>query len=296
MKKHYKEYPTNKHYNYVPNFMETLYRMYVNSCQKNPITKDDMTLLSAIKAFLAKIYPHQLEQASDLSTIQFVFILPSTKFTAKDFSEKFFRPILAETPWIGSNDPSKKVLFFDKLESLFYYFNRRKGSYFDLKRERKYMICNLQNIVESSKLSITINITKALYDPDFIAASKKSVALLSQTIILSPKPLSPAVTFEISVPRSVDTLLKISKFLFLKVFADSNEEIMGNNTISDYYLYDNKYYTGRFMHNLITAIITTNYEVGYYQASAFFNANIYQNRMIWSVVLIQKNFQTRAIG
>lgn len=292
----YKKYLSNKHYNYVSNFLEDLYRMYDTSCQEEPKTKDDNALLSAITAFLTKIYPHKLEQAKDLSTIQFIFILPSTKYTAKDFIEKFFRPILAKTPWIRSGDPGKKVLFFNKMESVFYYLNRRKEHYFDLKRERKYLICNLQNIAERDTLLITVNIARALYDPDFIAASKKSIALLDRTTILSPKSLQPELTLEISIPRSMDTLLRISKFLFLKIFANSDEEIIGDDTISDYYINNNKYYPAGLMRYLVFALSTMDYEVGYCKANAFVNANVYQNRMIWSVVLIQSIFWTRAIG
>lgn len=249
MKLHYKQYPPNKTYQYVSNFLEDLYRLYQNSCAVKSKTKDDFALSEAITTFLTKIYPRQIKEKVNSAVVQYVFILPSSEYTNEAFIEEFFRPFLANTPWIVDNDPLNKVLFYTKNESLFYFYN---GDH--MEREKSYMMCSLEKVADKDAMLLSIDAVRAVYDPDLILASNRPITALGHNAIFSPKLLIPTFRIEISLPPPLEKLKNLAKFLFLRVFADSEDTTIGDDTLFDYYYYDNSFYSAKLIQDLIQDI------------------------------------------
>lgn len=257
MKLHYKQYPTSKAFIYISDFLQDLYRMYQDSCEMKPQTKGDKALYLAIARFLTKIYPTQLAKEQDQPTTQYAFILPSREYTDKKFIETFLRPFLQNTPWIKANDIKSKTLFYNRVESLVYYSHKVKSHRLNFKKERKYILFNIKKAFNENKLLLTLDIIRAVYDPDLVAASGRSITALGRDTILSPKFLYPTAIFEIPIYLPKEKMNNLARFLFIKVFENLKDDQY--HTLLDDYNSDN--YSQSVIHRLIYAIITSNFKV-----------------------------------
>lgn len=256
MKLHYKLYPPSKRYQYVSNFLEDLYRLYQDSLFNKPKSKDDFTLSTAITAYLTKIFPLKFEKEMDSVAIQYVFILSAEKYTNGAFVQGFLRPFLANTPWIIDNDPVSKILFYSKISCLFHDFGR-----YWAKRERKYMMCNVEKVADKNTLLLKIDTLRAVYDPDLVLASNRSITALGRNVLFSPKLLNSTFEYEIAMYPSLEKLKKLVKFLFVRIFAESTDEILGKDTLPDYFYHDNKYYSAKWIQAFIQAIFACYFRV-----------------------------------
>lgn len=257
MKLHYRKYPTSKAFIYVSDFLQDLYRMYQDSCKIKPQTKDDKALYLAIARFLTKVYPTELAKEQDQSTTQYAFILPSKEYTDKKFIETFLRPFLQNIPWIKANDIKSKTLFYNRVESLVYYLNEIKSLRLNFKKEGKYISLNIKKVFNENKLLLTLDIIRAVYDPDLVAASGRSITALGGDTVLSPKFLYPTAIFEIPIHSSIEKMNNLARFLFIKVFENSKDDQY--HTLLDDYNSDN--YSQSIIHCFIYAITTSNFRV-----------------------------------
>lgn len=254
MELHYKRYPPKKRYLRISNFLQDLYVLYQKDCDKKSQMKDDATLYLATKAFLTKIYPFQLRQDKNTSAIQYVFILPDQKYASKDFVDEFWLPLLQNTPWAVKGSSSNKIKFYNNFQCLIYYLNNQIG----LQREHLYLLWNLQlKSSDENKLLVDVAPIRAVYDPELIAASKRSTATLGENILFSPKLPFPTKSFEIIVPSVNEKVNELAIFLYLKVFAVA--EAVSHQTQLDEYNTDSK--NESIIHQLISAISESIYKV-----------------------------------
>lgn len=231
---HYKQHPPREKYIHVPSFVEGLYALYQRSCKGKRATQDDTALCSAISSFLTKVYPDQLSHYGKTSTTQYAFILPSHEYTDKNFINTTFRPLLQNTPWLTQNDSTSKTVFYSKLDTYAYLFNNITARGLCLARERKYLMCNLKRTSDYRRLVVTVNFIRAVYDPDLIAASGRSMTALGPKTMLSSKMISPSLSFEIPVEPTIAKLDKVAMFLYDKVFKGEEEDDSGPTQLEEY--------------------------------------------------------------
>lgn len=256
---HYKQYPPHEKYVDVPNFVEDLYTLCQRSCKGEPENQHDKALQAAITVFLTRIYPLELSDKEEASTTQYVFVLPSHKYTNKTFIEEYFRSLLRATPWLMPGDPSSKIVFSKSIDALGYLLDGSQLPWCKLKlqREKKYLFCNLKKMVDQDKVLLSANFIRAVYDPDLIAASRRSMAALGGETLLWPKLVAPPLTVEIPVSPAIEGINNLVSFLYMKVFAD--DSIGLNHQELDDYNTDSKH--NSLMHHLIRSISTSNFRV-----------------------------------
>ncbi|KAL7325847.1 hypothetical protein PS15p_208275 [Mucor circinelloides] len=251
MELHYKQYPPKKRYIYVSNFLQDLYTLYQNGCDKKLHTYKHIALYSAIETFLTRIYPSQLTKEKDISSIQYIFILPSQEYTSKDFIDNIWLPLLQKTPWVKGNF-SNKTKFYNRFQCLTYYLNKQ----IELQREHIHLIWILQCRPDSTKLLVNLAPVRMVYDPELVAASRKSIANLGENALLSAKLLYPTALFEIPIHTRNEKVDELANFLYMKVFAD--QERKSNHAVLDEYYTDSN--NESLIHQLISAISKSFYK------------------------------------
>lgn len=258
MKLHYKQYPPKKKYEYVENLLSVLFHLHRSYCDNQTEVKDSL-IYSAIVTYFRKIFPQEFSNKDDHIKTQYIFILPN-EYLDENFTQNFLCPLLQNTPWMTATDCKNKVLFCSQLENIMYYsqINGELWGTPDMQRERKYIICNLEKVAEKNKVSVKLDTIRMVYDKDIIAASEASVQALGKDVVLFPKLLCPTVNFHVSIDPSLDKMKKLAKFIFLKVFAASPEEQIGNDTLLDYYR-DNEYYPSIWLERLLFQIVDSNF-------------------------------------
>ncbi|KAL7330882.1 hypothetical protein PS15p_203162 [Mucor circinelloides] len=252
MQAHYKKHPPKERYIHIANFMEELHQIHQSQNYKN-------TVYSAIVKFLTLIYPRRLQEARGaLKRIQCMFVLPDKYVYDEQFLKETLRPTLEKAAWLSKNDNESKALYISNWMDVLYYYQSRRRTLHDtlkLQREKKYMICNIQKMAKQSKLLVTINTARMVYDPDF---AKASLTLLDENTPLVPKILDTVLSTELPFDCSLDKMKKVAKLLFVRVFAASPNDTIGDDTLTDYYC-DNAYYSESFVHDFIEAV-EDNYE------------------------------------
>lgn len=260
MLQHYKKYPPHEHYVNVSNFLEDLYKLYQRSCNGNLATQDDDDLLSsAITSFLTKAYPSWLTTSRQISTTQYAFILPSHKYLSKHFIDTTFRPLLQKTPWRTLKDSPSKLVFCTKMDTHAYCLNEAKKQQPDLflERERKYLSCTLQTTKVEHQLTMTIRFIRAVYDPDLIAASGRSMTALGGNVMLSSKLVSQPLSLNIPIEPMIAKMDRLAELLYQQVFAGKEENV--SPTQLDKYHTDS--YSNSLIHQLIYSILTSKSKV-----------------------------------
>ncbi|KAL9539304.1 hypothetical protein MBANPS3_010343 [Mucor bainieri] len=255
MQAHYKLYPPKKRYIHVINFMEELYQMHKSQ-------EVDGTLFSAIVQFLLLVYLQKSQYLDEdgLKKTQYVFVLPEKYSCNQQFLEEMFRPALEIAYWLSESDSKSKALFTTSWTGLLYHCQSKGlelGNEVRLQRERKYILCDIQKMAGQNKLKVVVNTAKMVYDPDFVKASKRSLTLLGEDAPLVPKMLDSILSTELSFNCSLDKMKKFAKLVFLKVFAKSSDDTIGDDVLEDYYS-KNPHYNENFMHRLIESL-TGNY-------------------------------------
>ncbi|GAN06025.1 hypothetical protein MAM1_0108c05501 [Mucor ambiguus] len=246
MELHYKQYPPQKRYIYISNFLHGLYVLYQKGCDKELQMQKNTTLYLAAKAFLTKIYPTQLSKEENTSTIQYVFILPAQVYASMDFIETLWLPLLQDTPWAAKSSLSSKIKFYSRFQCLIYYLNKQ----IDLQREHLYFLWNLQRSSDGNKLRVDVAPIRAVYDPDLISASGRSTATLGGNVLYSPKLPFPTTSFEVPIPSKDEKMSELAIFLYEKVFAV--KETTSHQTELDEYNADSQ--NRSIIHQLISAI------------------------------------------
>ncbi|GAN06023.1 hypothetical protein MAM1_0108c05499 [Mucor ambiguus] len=281
---HYKQYPPHEKYVQVSNFVEDLYALYQHSRKGESTIKDDPQLCSAISCFLTKLYPDELSNQQEAFTTQYAFILPSHKYTNKIFVDDYFRPLLRATPWLTLDDASSKTVFTNRIDTLGHLLNGSLRPWLNLKlqREEKYFLCNLQKVFGQDKLLVSANFIRAVYDPDLIAASGRSMTALGGEILLSTKLLTPPLIFEIPISPAIDSMNNLAKFLSMKVFTHGDDDL--NHDELDDYTTDRE--QNSLMRRLIRAISTSNFKD---QWSQKIEVNQFSNSREWRHMLSDKN-------
>ncbi|KAL0135310.1 hypothetical protein V8B55DRAFT_1417919 [Mucor lusitanicus] len=254
---HYKQHPPHEKYIYVSNFVEDLYTLYQRSCKGEPENQHEKALQAAITVFLTRIYPMELSDKEEASTTQYVFVLPSHKYTNKTFIEEYFRPLLRATPWLMPGDLSSKIVFSKSIDALGYLLDGSLLPWCKLKlqREKKYLFCNLKKMVGQDKVLLSANFIRAVYDPDLIAASRRSMTTLGGETLLWPKLVAPPLTVEIPVSPAIEGINNLVSFLNMKVFADGGNGL--NRQELDDYNTDSEHQS--LMHYLIRSIPTSSF-------------------------------------
>lgn len=239
---HYKRYPTSTHYEHIANFLEELQRMYNSHNIHQSITGNDLIIYEAIISFLTKLWlGNRIEEIYDLATTQFAFLLPMEDSDA-GFVNNFLQPLLLKTPWLSTCDPKSKLIFINDLQA--YLYSLQDPQHVDninLQKEGRYLICNIQNMATRGRVTVELGAVQMVYDKDLVAASNKSILTLGSNPLLEPKSLCPTVRHTLSFVPSLNDMKNLAKFLFLKIFAESSDEKIGNDSYSDY-CSDNKYY------------------------------------------------------
>lgn len=258
MQSHYKTYPPNKRYRHIVNFVQTLYKMYMCKCDDDQFGNNKSSILYlAIVKFLTRIYPRKLREVKDgLTRTQYMLILPEDHVHDKQFIERALRPLLEEASWVPANECKSKLLFTSNWECYLYSIQSSEKlirNDMRLQRERKYIICNIQKMAKQSKFLVTLETIQMVYDPDFVDASQGSIATLDKNALLSPKILNKIASLEIPVNCFLNKMEKVAKSIFLKVFAETPTDVIGNDTLIDYYS-SNKYYPACFMLQFLTCI------------------------------------------
>ncbi|GAN05339.1 hypothetical protein MAM1_0088c04809 [Mucor ambiguus] len=248
---HYRQYPPHEKYVHVPNFVEDLYKLYQRSRKGESATQDDTALCSAIASFLTKVYPFRRFKQENAFKTQHAFILPSQKYTDKDFINTTLRPLLQNTPWLTPVDSTSKTVFYSKIDTFTYYLNRLKLPGLRLEREKKYLYCSLQKTRDHRHLMLTVRFIRAVYDPDLIAASGKSMTALGGDMILSSKMISPALLLEIPINPTLAKMAKLAELLYNEIFA--GEEWEERPTLLEKYNTDSSYKSP--IHRLIYSIL-----------------------------------------
>lgn len=222
--------------------------------QMHQSEKCNNTVYSAIVKFLTLIYPKRLQEARGaLNRIQYMFVLPDKYAYDEKFLKETLRPTLEKAAWLSKNDNESKALYISSWMDVLYYYQSRRHTLHDtlkLQREKKYMICNIQKMAKQTKLLVTINTARMVYDPDF---AKASLALLGENTPLVPKILDTVLSIELPVGCPLDKMKKVAKLLFVKVFAESPDDTIGDDTLTDYY-FNNAYYSESFLRDFMLAI------------------------------------------
>ncbi|KAF1797029.1 hypothetical protein FB192DRAFT_1401776 [Mucor lusitanicus] len=228
--------------------------MYNSSDDRLQIESQDSILCEATIAFLTKLWlGNRLKKTYDLTTTQFVFLLPKENFEAR-FVEEFLRPLLLQTPWSSPCDPKNKLIFISDMQAFVYSLQSPdQENNITLQREGKYLICNIQDIKSKNEIAIELDAVQMVYDKDTVAASGQSIVALGNRPLLEPKTLSPTVTHKFTVAPFLEDLRRLAKFVFLRVFADSSDDIIGDDRLSDY-CGDNKHYSKELFQNLVSFI------------------------------------------
>lgn len=248
---HYKRYPTSTHYEHIANFLEELQRMYNSHNIHQSITGNDLIIYETIISFLTKLWlGNCIEETYDLANTQFVFLLP-VKDSDAGFVNNFLQPLLLKTPWLSRCDPKKRLIFINNLQAYLYSLQRpQHKDNINLQKEERYLICNIQNMATSGKVTVELGAVQMVYDKDLVAASNKSILTLGSNPLLEPKSLCPTVRHTFSIVPSLNDMKNLAKFLFLKIFAESSDGIIGNDSYSDY-CSDNKYYDKELFEELL---------------------------------------------
>ncbi|GAN05323.1 hypothetical protein MAM1_0088d04793 [Mucor ambiguus] len=251
---HYKQHPPHEHYVHVSNFMQELYSIYQDSCKGLPQTQDVIMLCSAITSFLTKIYPSEISHEGEASTTQYAFILPSQEYTNRRFIDATLRPLLLATPWLTLGDLASKTVFYDKIDTYVYQLDDFTQYGFCLERERKYLFCTLRKINNQRRLMLTMRFIRAVYDPDLIAASGRSMTALGGNTILSSKMISPPSSLDIPIEPAIAKVNTLAELFYNNIFAGEEED--SSPTELD------KYYTKSdhrsLIHNLIKCVLMSN--------------------------------------
>ncbi|CAO0791106.1 unnamed protein product [Mucor circinelloides] len=116
-------------------------------------------------------------------------------------------------------------------------------------------------MANQDKFLATLQTAQMVYDPDLISASNGSLTTLGKEYLLAPKTLNTIASIEIPFNCSLGKMKKLAKFVFLNIFAASEEDTIGNDTVEDYYC-GNKHYTGRFMLDFMENILLDNFMQG----------------------------------
>lgn len=119
-----------------------------------------------------------------------------------------------------------------------------------LQREGKYLICSIQNSITRNEIAIELGVVQMVYDKDTVAASNRSIMALGSNPLLEPKSIRPAVMHKFIVAHAVEDMRNLAKFVFLRVFAESGEDTIGNDSLSDY-CSDNIHYSKYLFENLL---------------------------------------------
>ncbi|CAO3641730.1 unnamed protein product [Mucor fragilis] len=253
MIRHYKQCPPHEKYLHVSNFVQDLYEFYQRSRKGESATPDDTALCSAISSFLTKVYPSRLFGKGQASTTQCAFVLPSQEHTSKDFIRETLRPLLQTTPWSNPNDPASKTVFYSRIDTYAYQLNDITRYGFCLEREKKYLLCTLQKTRNYRQLMLTVNFVRAVYDPDLIAASGRSMTALGENMVLSSKLVSPPFSAEIPIESALAKIDSLAEFLYNKVFV--GQEWERRPTLLERYNTDSSYTS--LIHRLIHSISTS---------------------------------------
>ncbi|KAL7312960.1 hypothetical protein PS15m_008664 [Mucor circinelloides] len=281
---HYKQNPPHEKYFHISNFLQDLYALYQSTCKGTPQTQEDIALCSAIITFLTKIYPsQQLFNEKEAYATQHAFILPSHEHTDRDFVDTFLRPLLRSTPWLKSNDLASKTVFYSSIDTLGYLLNGSLLQWITLKlqREKKYLLCKLQKVNGQHKLLLTIDITRAVYDPDQIAASGNSIAALEGRTLFTLKPIAPPLKLEIAIFPTIEKMNHLAKFLYMKVFADEDDDSV--EQLEDY---NTNSRNRSLIHRLIRSISMSNYKTEW---SRSIEAGHFPDHREWCHMLSDKN-------
>lgn len=254
---HYKQYPPFEKYFCVSNFVQDLYELYQRSRRGESATQNDTALCSAIRSFLDKVFPCQLSVNGEAPTTQYAFILPSQKYISKGFINTTLRPLLQTTPWLTSNDSASKIIFYSRIDAYFYRLNEVARNRFCLERETKYLFCTLQKTHDQHQLHLKMGFVRAVYDPDLVAASGRSMTALGENFILSSKLVSPPLSVKIPIEPTLEKMNRLAMLLYSKVFA--GEEEGSSPTQLDEYKTDSNHRS--LIHQLIFAISTSNFKV-----------------------------------
>ncbi|EPB83530.1 hypothetical protein HMPREF1544_09691 [Mucor circinelloides 1006PhL] len=216
--------------------------MYNSHNIHQSITGNDLIIYEAIISFLTKLWlGNRIEEIYDLATTQFAFLLPMEDSDA-GFVNNFLQPLLLKTPWLSTCDPKSKLIFINDLQA--YLYSLQDPQHVDninLQKEGRYLICNIQNMATRGRVTVELGAVQMVYDKDLVAASNKSILTLGSNPLLEPKSLCPTVRHTLSFVPSLNDMKNLAKFLFLKIFAESSDEKIGNDSYSDY-CSDNKYY------------------------------------------------------
>lgn len=251
MQAHYKKHPPKERYIHIANFMEELHQMHQSQ-------KCNNTVYSAIVKFLTLIYPKRLQAHFALERIQYMFVLPDKYVYDEQFMKETLRPTLEKAAWLSKNDDESKALYISNWMDVLYHYQfwyRTLHDALELQREKKYMICNIQKMAKQTKLLVTINTARMVYDPDF---AKASLTLLDEDTPLVPKILDTVLSTELPFDCSLDKMKKLAKLLFVKVFAESPDDTIGDDTLTDYY-FNNTYYNESFLREFML-VMGGNYE------------------------------------
>ncbi|KAL7336148.1 hypothetical protein PS15p_201512 [Mucor circinelloides] len=259
MQSHYKKHPPKKRYLHVANFLDALHQMYKSQCYND-------TLYSAIVSFLTKILPQKLREENDrLTRTQYIWILPEEFSHDPNFVSTTFRPTLEEASWLSPSDRPIKLLISSHWECFIQSYQCRQQLRLYrlslLQRERKYILCDIQKMANQDKFLATLQTAQMVYDPDLISASNGSLTTLGKKYLLAPKTLNTIASIEIPFNCSLGKMKKLAKFVFLNIFAASEDDTIGNDTVEDYYC-GNKHYTGRFMLDFMENILLENFMQG----------------------------------
>ncbi|KAL9555525.1 hypothetical protein MBANPS3_002310 [Mucor bainieri] len=254
----YKKHPPHEKYLHVSNFLKELHSLWQCLPKGAQEKQHEKVLHSAIITFLTRIYPSELSSKEESSTTQFAFILSSHEYTSKTFIDECFLPLLRGTPWLKQEDPSSKVIFGNSIDALGYLLDGNQLPWCGLKlqREKKYLFCNLQKVFGQDKMLFSANFVRALYDPDLIAASRRSMTALNGEILLRPKSIAPTLTVEIPISPAIQGMNNLVSFLYTQVFADGGDTMNSKEQLDDYST-DSRHES--LMHSLIHSISESNF-------------------------------------
>jgi len=104
---------------------------------------------------------------------------------------------------------------------------------------------------------LTVTFIRAVYDPDLIAASGRSMAALGGNVMLTSKLVSQPLLLEIPVQSILAKINCLAVFLYNRVFAGEEED--SSPTQLEEYNTDSNH--SSLIHRLIHSILTSNFRV-----------------------------------